>query len=111
MSDSLGDSDETEFAEWYAEYPRKEGKGEAKRAYKTARKKAAAQTIMAGLRRQLPELKQRERQYIPHPATWLNGERWLDDDSQPGEETPEARYNRLCGMVGETAAKAAVYGN
>lgn len=24
-----------------------------------------------------------EPQFIPYPATWLNGERWLDEDDQP----------------------------
>lgn len=71
-----------EFDRFYAAYPRKVGKGQAQKAYAQAvRRKASAAEIMAGLDR----AKRRwvddgtEGQFIPHPATWLNGERWADD--------------------------------
>lgn len=75
---------EAEFATWYAKYPRKESRIAASKAYKTARKTASAETIMAGLDRQAPELKTREKKFIPHPDKWLRHEKW-DDDTDAGQ--------------------------
>lgn len=103
--------DDSDFEEFYAAYPRKEGRGQAVKAFRTARKKAPPETILSGLKKQLPGMRERDRQFIPLPATWLNGERWLDDEGPPEQETPAERYERLCGIVGEQSAKAAVYGS
>lgn len=64
------------FEEWWNLYPRKEDKKPAAKAYKAARAIAQPEEILGGLRRQLPELNQREHRLIPLPATWLNKERW-----------------------------------
>ena len=80
-----------EFAEWYAEYPRKRSKGQAMKAYKAARKKADAETLLAGLRAQLPDLTKRPADKIPYPATWLNGECWADQ--------PDAQADQSSGPV------------
>ncbi len=68
-----------DFAAWWSEYPRKKAKGAAVRAYKTARKKADATTILSGLRAALPEFAQRQPEHVPYPATWLNAEGWTDE--------------------------------
>ncbi len=68
-----------DFADWWSLYPRKVGKGQAIRAYRTARKKATAQALAAAIVTQGPLLMARGSQYCPHPATWLNGERWRDE--------------------------------
>ena len=68
-----------DFAAWWELYPRKVGKGQAARAYRTARKKATAEALTAAIVTQGPLLMARGSQYCPHPATWLNGERWRDD--------------------------------
>lgn len=65
-----------DFDEFWAAYPRKVGKGQAERAYATALRKADHAKIMAGLRAQHFDGPER---FIPHPATWLNGQRWLDE--------------------------------
>jgi len=69
---------EREFDEWYAEYPRKKGKGQAMKAYRAARKKTDAQTLLRAIRQQAPALMARGIEFAPYPATWLNGERWDD---------------------------------
>lgn len=68
------------FDEFWATYPRKAGKGAAAKAWKQATKRASPMTILAGVQRyaQDPNLPQDHR-YVPHPATWLNGDRWEDD--------------------------------
>lgn len=73
---------DAEFADWWAAYPRKVAKGQAERAYRTARKNGASQTdLLEGIRAHAAAWARRktETQYQPYPATWLNGKRWLDD--------------------------------
>ena len=68
-----------DFADWWELYPRKVGKGQAQKAYRTARKKATGPALAAAIVTQGPLLMARGSQYCPHPATWLNGERWRDE--------------------------------
>lgn len=79
-----------EFADWYANYPRKVGKGQALKAYRAARKKVDHQTLVDRLTQQIPVITAQGAQYTPHPATWLNGERWADDDTVPQSARPDA---------------------
>jgi hypothetical protein len=65
-----------DFEEFWHHYPRRVGKLAAQRAYRTARKHATAEAIQAGLG--LAQFA-RDPQFIPHPATWLNQGRWMDD--------------------------------
>lgn len=71
------------FDEFYARYPRKVGKGQARKAYAKAMKVTTHDEIMFALSQQLPGMEAKEKQYRPHPATWLNGERWDDEPEQP----------------------------
>ena len=68
-----GRDDDPEFSAFWAAYPRKDDKGHARKAWAAAVKRAQPPVILAGLTayRFSPDI-----QYIPLPATWLNGERW-----------------------------------
>jgi hypothetical protein len=67
---------ETEF---WPSYPRKIAKPAAlKSARSQVRSKEARGEVMAGLMAQLPAMKSKDPQYIPHAATWLNQQRWKD---------------------------------
>ena len=68
------------FNAFWAEVPRKVAKGNARKAYRSALKKAAAQSILDGMKRYSASVKGKDPKYIAHPATWLNGERWTDQD-------------------------------
>jgi len=68
-----------EFDLFWATYPRKIAKGQAVKAWRAAIKKANAATILAGLKAALPKWAQTDPKFIPHAATWLNGERWADE--------------------------------
>ena len=78
------------FDEWWSTYPKKVGKGQARTAFKRALKKTDpdtlnAKTVALAIYHQEAGT---EKRFIPNPATWLNGERW--DDEQPainGERT------------------------
>jgi hypothetical protein len=66
------------FTEFWAMYPRKIGKGAARTAYRRALKKTEHPNILTALH--LYNLtRPQDPQYIPHPSTWLNQERWADE--------------------------------
>jgi hypothetical protein len=72
------------FTEFWANYPRKVSKPDAERAWTKATKATNPATILVGLTRHLPKWANTEAKFIPHPATWLNGQRWADDlDAAP----------------------------
>jgi uncharacterized protein YdaU (DUF1376 family) len=71
---------ESEFEEIWKLFPRKRDKGHALKAFVAARKIAALDVIHEGLLRHCREVRDKEPQFIPYPASWLNGRRWLDDD-------------------------------
>lgn len=68
------------FVAFWEEYPRKVAKGGAWKAWKGGKCEKVADTIIASLPSH-PALK-KDREYIPHPATFLNQRRWEDDTSQ-----------------------------
>lgn len=72
-----------EFESWYAIYPVHKGRGQALRGYKTARKKATAETLLEGAKRYRDD-PNRKPEFTKHPATWLHSEGWLDE-SQPSD--------------------------
>lgn len=86
-------STDEDFAAWWALYPRKVGKGQAMKAYTAARKKATAEALVAAVEIQGPLLMARGAQYCPHPATWLNGERWRDEPAALQTSDPK-RFTR-----------------
>lgn len=84
-------SDEGEFAAWYESFPKHEGKGSARRAYRTARKKASAEVLLAAARAASVRFATTEAKYIPLPASWLNAERWLDETQVSPRRKPDWR--------------------
>ncbi len=77
--------DDSGFILFWAQYPRKDDKGHARKAWLAAVRKVDAEAILRGLRAYqfTTELK-----FLPLAATWLNGERWGDVGSLlPAEKT------------------------
>ncbi len=71
------------FAEFWAAYPRKEGKDKAWKAWEKRKPDAALlATILTAIMRQStwPQWTRDQGQFIPHPTTWLNGGRWQDEE-------------------------------
>jgi len=69
-----------DFESFWLAYPRKVGKGAAKRAYDRALARAGDEpglTILDGLHRVRPFWADPE--FIPHPTTWLGRDGWLDE--------------------------------
>lgn len=68
------------FDRFWSLYPRKEGKGDARKAWAALRPTAdLVETICAAVEQQAASLKWRaEPQFIPGPGKWLRHERWAD---------------------------------
>ena len=82
---------EDQFEAFWKMYPRRIGKGTARKAFDKALKLAPADEIIRGLAYQLPYYASKESQFIPHPSTWLNGERWADEPQMPEQKTAGRR--------------------
>lgn len=70
---------EHDFDEFWNTYPRKVGKGAAKKAFRRAVKDANVATVLAGVVRLANDPYLPPKQFIPHPATWLNKQGWEDE--------------------------------
>ena len=73
---------EVSFDDFWKSYPKKIAKLAASRAWVKAVAICEPETIIAAVENQKRHLEQWRRdsgQYIPHPATWLNGCRWEDE--------------------------------
>lgn len=80
-----------EFDHWYAQYPRKEAKENARKAFTKARRQASLQELLSGLERYIISVKGKDRQYIALPGSWLNAGRWQDeipDTTKPAANSP-----------------------
>lgn len=78
------------FEEFWQEYPRRVGKGAALKAWQKIRPDADLQSqILRAVRAQ----KNNEQwtkdggKFVPHPTTWLNQQRWLDEDGGAEDDT------------------------
>jgi hypothetical protein len=73
---------EERFEQWWASYPRKVGKGNAKKIFlKIAPDKALFEKMMTTLEKakHCEQWSKEHGQFIPHPSTWLGQGRWDDE--------------------------------
>lgn len=79
------------FEQFWREYPRKTAKDDARKAFKKRNPDAELfRVMMAALARQ-KQWRQWQEGVIPHPATWLNGSRWEDEDP-PARASPNGQH-------------------
>ena len=86
------------FNEFWDQYPRKIGKGHARKAFEKAITKVDPNIIIDAAKRYRDD-KHRDPQYTAHPSTWLNGERWDDQPpeiKQSGPVTVMDQYTEPC---------------
>lgn len=76
MSSKLDENDR--FDEFYRQYPRKEAKAEARKAWRQVTRDVDPQIIIDGL---AAFAFKPDRQFQPLPASWLRGRRWEDETS------------------------------
>jgi uncharacterized protein YdaU (DUF1376 family) len=85
------------FPKFWKLYPNKKGKAAAEKAWKKLKVTDDLFTLIAqGLAKQCtsPAWTKDGGQFIPHPATWLNGKRWEDEVSVPSNvhHLPSSRH-------------------
>jgi hypothetical protein len=74
------DLDSCRFDEFWELYPVKKGKATAEKKWKSAKLDTLADTILASIKERIArEWDMSKKAFIPHPTTYLNGERWNDE--------------------------------
>lgn len=71
------------FEEFWGYYPRKEGKGDARKAWDKARKRATIANVLAAVIRYSKDPNLPDVQYVPLAQKWLNGDRFADPALPP----------------------------
>lgn len=82
--------DDPAWAAWWETYPRKVGKGAARKAWVKATSKIPADELQQATQAFALHVAAGhvEKRFIPHPSTWLNSERWTDDLGAVGGGQP-----------------------
>ena len=72
-----------DFLAFWEVYPKKIAKGDAFKAWKKAKAKPELEALLSIVNRQAQWEQWRKDggQYIPNGATWLNGKRWDDEET------------------------------
>ena len=70
--------DTPDFTAFWSAYPRKEGKGAARKAYRKALQTVPPETLIEAAERYRDD-PNRDAAYTAHASTWLNQERWNDE--------------------------------
>jgi hypothetical protein len=81
--------DDPDFTRFWDVYPRKVGKGEARKVWARLIKAGVNPTeVLAGVERYRDDTVRRRLslEYIKHPGPWLNAERWTDQPAAPSLE-------------------------
>jgi|ERR1700751_3413654 len=97
MSKSSVYGDNPEFDEFWAIYPRKVAKLEARKAWEqTKRTRPTTASLIQALRQHIAvEWSNRPLYAVPHAATWLRGERW--EDCLPSTAAMKPDWEAICG--------------
>lgn len=66
------------FDAFWDAYPRKVGKAKAEQAFKKVDAPVSILLSAIAEHKKTPQWQKDDGQFIPHPATWLNGKRWED---------------------------------
>ena len=88
-----------QFEDFWSICPRKTAKGSARKAWLKAIKTASPETIIDGIKAYAKSAQGTEPQYIAHPATWLNGERWSDETTVQTKKPRLPDYNTPSGKA------------
>lgn len=88
------------FEAWWLEYPRKEAKAKARESWERADKAGKLPSLEAmlaklSLQRRSSQWTEGAGQFIPHPTTYLNQERWSDELKIDAVAPPKPRAVRF----------------
>ena len=88
---------QSRFDEFWAAYPKHRGKKDAQKAFKKV-KPSDVDKILSALEAQ--KRAWNDPQFIPYPATWLNGERWEDEIQPQRTDTDPPTFEEYTGEDG-----------
>ena len=100
--------------EIYQAYPKKKGRGQAIKAIRVALQKIPASELLEAVKKYAASTVGKDLQFEPHPATWFNGEHWLDEPIPaftPANHRPtpsEIRNSQISGCAEATARRLAI---
>jgi len=87
---------DSEFDLFWKEYPRKIGKGHARKAWEKIGPEKHQQIIEAIKEQNKEKWNSTETKFIPHPTTWLHGERWEDEiKDDEGDQIPQSILDKI----------------
>lgn len=88
----ISDADEQTlgFEDFWSVYPKKVGKGAAKKAFERATRRVDVQTLLDAI---AGTSWSDDPKFIPHAATWLNGERWADEGVITQQSSSDERFD------------------
>lgn len=89
-----------DFETFWKKYPRRVGKGAARKAFDKARKKTTLDKMLEAINAYI--LHKPERIDFKHPATWLNQECWDDEWQSVPAQMPSRGYS-MSDMAGDIA--------
>jgi hypothetical protein len=98
----------TTFDDFWRAYPRKISKRDALKAWTAINPNAAlVKKILAAIawQREAPQWVEDRGRYIPHPASWLRGWRWLDEPDAPKQMLFDCIHTPPCYTAGACVAK------
>jgi hypothetical protein len=78
------------FPQFWAAYPRKVGKAAAEKAW--GRLAPPLDAVLSAIEEYKESGQWRDKQFIPHPATWINQGRWEDEIEKVEPSAPQTKY-------------------
>lgn len=103
---------EESFGLFWASYPRRVAKAEARRAWaKLNPSPALLETILKALewQKRLEQWRRDGGQFCPHPASWIRGERW-EDEPELVKPEPVKREITPCAHAGCQSEGVQIFG-
>lgn len=83
-------ADDPDFTAFWSAYPRKVAKPAALKAWRSAKSRPPLADLLAALDRHKGSEQWQAARFVPHPATWINGQRWDDQLPTANEHKPPA---------------------
>ena len=89
-----------EFERFWNVYPRKVDKKKALKSFKTCLKNNDIETIIKGTEKYALQVKSTDKQYIKHPATFLNNESFIDgfEEAKQQEQPKQPKFKEMEGI-------------
>lgn len=75
------------FEQFWKLYPRRVAKKDAFRALSKVHREVEWDYLIEAVKAFANSVRGKDVQYIPHPATWINGGRWDDEIAKPADDT------------------------